>query len=211
MALGESTHVKTQPSAAPATSLVWKLHARRGDGMTHVVARSRSRQLDREHGFDRLVTRELPGAYRTASLILGVPAEAEDATQDALLRAWQHWEQLDDADRAGAWFGRILVNVCRDRLRLRRRGPVRWIPDQTVSDVAGMTAERDALRLAFQELPGDQRIAIVLRYYLDLPIEAIASRTGASRGTVKSRLHLALRAMRAAYDAQQRAVDHTDD
>ena len=51
----------------------------------------------------------------------------------------------------------------------------------------------------------DQRIAVVLRYYLDLPVEEIASRTGAPVGTVKSRLRLALSVIRAAYEAQARA------
>ncbi len=179
--------------------------------MTDTLATSPDRRLEREQAFSRLVARELASAYRTASLVLGDPAEAEDATQDALLRAWQHWDQLDDADRAGAWFGRILVNVCQDRLRKARHIQVRWIPDRPVPDAAAVRAERDALGLAFLELSTNQRIAVVLRYYLDLPIEAIATRTGVPEGTVKSRLHLALRAMRAAYDAQERALESTDE
>ncbi len=179
--------------------------------MTETAATSRDRLLEREQAFGRLVARELAAAYRTATLVLGDPADAEDATQDALVRAWQRWEQLEDEDRAGAWFGRILVNVCRDRLRAPRHAPVRWIPDRAVPDAAADTVEREALRGAFSGLNTDQLIAVVLRYYLDLPIEAIASRTGVSTGTVKSRLHHALRAMRAACDAQERARERTDD
>lgn len=162
----------------------------------------------RDAAFARLVERELAPAYRTASLLLGSQTEAEDATQEALIRAWQRLDRLRDASRAGAWFGRILVNVCRDRLRQRSRAEVRW--SQPVEhELEGDLAERDALMRAVAGLSPDQRIAIVLRYYLDLPLEAIAERTGAPVGTVKSRLHYALRAVRAAYEAQERTPEST--
>jgi RNA polymerase sigma-70 factor (ECF subfamily) len=154
-----------------------------------------------------LVSQELAAAYRTAAVLLRDTAEAEDATQEALMRAWQQWDRLRDDERAGAWFGRILVNVCRDRLRSRRTAVVRWLPDPTSSDPAGDTTEREALWEAFAGLTVDQRIVVALRYYLDLPIEEIAERTGVPLGTVKSRLHHALQAMRAAYEAQERASE----
>jgi RNA polymerase sigma-70 factor (ECF subfamily) len=158
----------------------------------------------REEAFARLVARELPAAYRTAALLLGDPFEAEDAIQDALERAWLRWDQLREQDQAGAWFGRILVNGCRDRLRARGRPSVRWIAGSTTVDQQASVAERDALDRALGDMNSDQRIAVVLRYYLDLPVEAIAIRTGAPVGTVKSRLRLALNAVRAAYEAQER-------
>jgi len=158
----------------------------------------------REAAFTQLVSRELGAAYRVASVLLGDAAEAEDATQDALVRAWQHWDDLADLDRAGAWFGRILVNVCRDRLRARRTVRVRWLPEAGSTDATREYSERDAVWHALAGLSADHRIVIVLRYYLDLSLEAIAERTGAPLGTVKSRLHHALSAARAAYDAQER-------
>ncbi len=161
-------------------------------------------QLERERAFGRLVDRELAAAYRTASLLLRDPAEAEDATQDALERAWQRWDQLRDPDRAGAWFGRILVNTCRDRMRAPRRSPVRWIGEPAAPDATADLAERDAMGQALADMNPDQRIALVLRYFLDLPVEEIAQRTGAPAGTVKSRLRLALDAVRARYEAHER-------
>ena len=171
--------------------------------MAETVATSDER-LAREEAFGRLVARELAPGYRTATLLLGDAAEAEDVVQDALERAWQRWDQLRDPDHAGAWFGRILVNLCRDRLRSPRCSPVRWIDEPHEADAASSIAERDAVGRAFASMNADQRIALVLRYYLDLPVEAIAERTGAPVGTVKSRLRLALAAMRAAYEAQER-------
>ncbi|MGH2465913.1 MAG: RNA polymerase sigma factor, partial [Candidatus Limnocylindrales bacterium] len=154
--------------------------------MAETAALSTDTRLAREEAFGRLVSRELTGAYRTAAVILGDPVEAEDATQDALVRAWQHWEDLSDPAKAGAWFGRILVNVCRDRLRTRRANPIRWLGGSVAQDAARAADERDALWLAIATLSPDHRIAIVLRYYVDLPVEAIAERTGVPTGTVKS-------------------------
>lgn len=171
--------------------------------MAETLARTGER-AEREDAFARLVDRELAAAYRTASLLLGDPAEAEDATQDALERAWQRWDQLREPERAGAWFGRIVVNACRDRLRSPRRGPIRWISDTPQGDQQAAVAERDALDRALAGMNADQRIAVVLRYYLDLPVEEIAARTGAPVGTVKSRLRLALASVRAAYEADAR-------
>ena len=75
--------------------------------------------------FDALGRAQLDRAYRLAGLILGTASEAEDATQEALLRAWRQRRSLRDPNRAQAWFDRILVNACRDQLR-RRRPVVRW-------------------------------------------------------------------------------------
>ncbi len=161
-------------------------------------------QLERERAFGRLVDRELAAAYRTASLLLRDAAEAEDATQDALEHAWQRWDQLRDPDRAGAWFGQILVNTCRDRMRAPRRSRVRWIGEPSAPDATADLAERDAMNQALADMNPDQRIALVLRYFLDLPVEEIAQRTGAPVGTVKSRLRLALDAVRARYEAHER-------
>ena len=177
--------------------------------MAETTAVPTAPRLAREEAFARLVARELAGAYRTASILLGDAAEAEDATQDALARAWQRWDRLRDHDRAGAWFGRILVNVCRDRLRARRTVAVRWLPEPESVDPLRSSGEREALWEALASLSADHRIVIVLRYYLDLPLEAIAERTGAPLGTVKSRLHHALHAVRAAYEAQERASEVT--
>ncbi len=162
-----------------------------------------------EAAFADLVAHELAGAYRTAALILGDPTEAEDATQDALVRAWQGWDRLRDQERAGAWFGRILVNVCRDRLRARRTGGVRWLAIDLPAEVAADPGEREALWQALGDLSPEHRIVIILRYYLDLPLEAIAERTSAPLGTVKSRLHHALAAVRAAYEARERLTGAT--
>jgi RNA polymerase sigma-70 factor (sigma-E family) len=142
-------------------------------------------------GLDRL--------YRLAGLLLADAHEAEDAVQDALIVAWQSFDSLREQDRFGAWFDRILVNGCRDRLR--RRNVIRFIPidgqpEPSSRDPFAAFIERDALVASLVDLSPDERIVVVLRFWADLPLEGIADRLGWPIGTVKSRLHRALGRLR---------------
>lgn len=168
----------------------------------------------RARTFDALVDRQaLDRAYRTARLILLDPAEAEDATHDAALSAWRRFGELRDPDRFEAWFGRILVNACRDRLRARRRLPLsidaRVEPlGRAGADPAEAVARRELLRAALRTLSPAHREVVVLRYFADLTVDQIAERTGAPAGTVKSRLHHALGHLRDRVDAAaERSAD----
>jgi len=166
-----------------------------------------SSATDRRAAFERLTERRLDRAYRLAGTILDNDAEAQDAVHDAALQAWTHWEKLRDKDRFDAWFDRIVVNVCRDRLRRRAtsgRKVVELARDPKV-DLVDKAPLDDALLRAVDSLSPDHRIVVVLRFAEDLEVEEIARRTGVRSGTVKSRLHYALRQLRAAYDAAQRS------
>lgn len=164
-----------------------------------------SQLADQREAFDRLTQARLDRAYRLAATILAGDAEAEDAVHDAAVQAWTRWATLRDESRFDAWFDRIVVNVCRDRLRrsatAARKAIVSWI-DLAPGEVAG---EDDTLRQVVARLSPDHRIVIVLRFAEDLDIAEIARRTGQREGTVKSRLHYALREVRAAYDAAHRS------
>lgn len=148
----------------------------------------------------------LDRAYRLAGLLLADAHEAEDAVQDALIVAWQSFDTLREADKFGAWFDRILVNRCRDRLR--RRNVVRFIPingepERAGGDPFATFIERDALLAGLGRLTPDERIVVVLRFWADLPLEGIADRLRLPIGTVKSRLHRALGRLRADFSQQR--------
>lgn len=151
--------------------------------------------------FLRLARGGLDRAYRLAGLVLGNGTEAEDAVQDALLRAWSAAGTLRDPAGFEAWFDRILVNGCRDRLRRRR--VLRFIPiDAThdtvpVRDAFGAIGERDAVLAGLEALQPDDRVVVVLHYWADLRLEDIAVRLQCPTGTVKSRLHRAKAVLRA--------------
>jgi RNA polymerase sigma-70 factor, ECF subfamily len=152
-------------------------------------------EADRRVAFAQLVDRDLDRAYRLAGVILGNGPDAEDATHDAVVQAWRAFGGLRDATRFEPWFQRILVNVCRDRLRKRRRTPVTELAVaglHTTADRFRDVDDRLALDRAFAQLTPDQAITVVLRFHVDLPLEEVAARTGVPVGTVKSRLHAAL-------------------
>lgn len=161
---------------------------------------------DRVAAFAALTDRHLDAAYRLAAVILGDAFEAEDAVHDAALTAWRSFGQLREPARFDAWFTRILVNQCRDRLRARRRRPVvRSIPDRAGTDAASLVGERDEVAHSLRVLEPDELIVIVLRFWQDLTIDQIADRLGVPSGTVKSRLHHALRRVQAALIAVETA------
>ena len=168
------------------------------------------KDVARAEAFAGLVDRRaLDGAYRFATLMLGNRTDAEDATHDAALLAWRRFGDLRESDRFDAWFGRILHNVCLDRLRSRKRSPLSLDIDPAgpassvrfaAPDQADAIVRRDALGGALRTLTPEHREVVVLRYYFDLTVDQIAARTGSSPGTVKSRLHYALRYLRSAVE-----------
>ena len=177
-----------------------------GDGLVEVSGRS-----ERAAAFIRLADSHLDASYRLATAILGNRAEAEDATQDALIQAWRHWSQLRDHGRFEHWFDRILVNTCRNRLRRSNRWQTQDLSPELAStgrDPFGHADDRDQMRDALAHLSPDHRVVVALRYYLDLPIGEIAVRLQVPEGTVNSRLHYALQQLRGAVgDATSEGAD----
>jgi RNA polymerase sigma-70 factor (ECF subfamily) len=157
----------------------------------------------RSEAFQRLVDEHLDRAYGLARAILRDATEAEDATHDAFVRAWRSWPSLRDPARFEAWFDRIVINTCRSRLRGSQRRPTD-ISDEIViasGDPFGHSEDRDVIGAAIAGLSPDHRIVVALRFYRDLPIESIAARLGIPAGTVRSRLHYALRQLHDAIEA----------
>ena len=161
-------------------------------------------ERDRATAFGRLADGHLDGAYRLARAILRDPVEAQDATHDAWLQAWRKWSTLRDRSRFEAWFDRILVNICRNRLQHAGRWQATDISEEVAiaaGDPFGQAHDRDLLGGAILTLSPDHRIVVALRYYRDLSIEEIAARLGIPAGTVQSRLHYALERLHMAIDA----------
>ena len=138
-------------------------------------------------------------AYRLAGYLLGDADEAQDAVQEALIKAWRNWSSLRDPERFGAWFERIVVNVCRDRLRRHRT--LRMVDLDAAGEVEGEDVFRsmlanDEVAAAVARLSDDHRIVVVLRFWQDLSLDQVSERLALPLGTVKSRLHYALLALR---------------
>ncbi len=155
-----------------------------------------------------LICTGLDRAYRLAGLLLGSGPDAEDVVQDACVRAWQAAGSLRERSAFTAWFDRILVNICRDRIR--RRGRIGFVGieghDQPGADPFEAVLASDALLRTIGCLNADERAVVVLHYWSDLPLAEIASRLGWRLGTVKSRLHRALEKMRDEQRGQECAL-----
>jgi RNA polymerase sigma-70 factor (ECF subfamily) len=134
---------------------------------------------------------------------------AEDVTQQVLLTAWQDLPQLRDPSRFEAWSYRLLVRTCYAEGRKQRR----WAPnlrlppmdEPEADDDLSSVVDRDVLERGFRRLSIDHRAVVVLHHYLDLPLDRVAEILGIPVGTAHSRLHHAMRALRAALDADSRA------
>jgi RNA polymerase sigma-70 factor, ECF subfamily len=145
--------------------------------------------------------------FAVATLILRDRQRAEDAVQETLVHAWRELPRLRDPLRFTAWLHRLLVNACADQGRSQRRfaAEVRMIqPEPTVDDEARLVADRDQLERGFIRLRPEQRAVVVLHFYVGLPVPEIAETLGVPSGTVKSRLHYATVALRAALEADAR-------
>jgi RNA polymerase sigma-70 factor (ECF subfamily) len=143
-----------------------------------------------------------------ARLILRDPDRAEDAVQETLVRCWRDLPTLRDPDRFDAWLNRLFLNACRDQLRHARRRTVEVMLPETLPSVLpdseSALADRDEIERGISRLDPDQRVVIVLHYFLDLPMPDAAAAMGIPLGTAKSRLHRATQALRAVLDADAR-------
>ncbi len=139
-------------------------------------------------------------ALRTAYLILGDTAEAEDVVQEAFVRAFRKLSTIREPAAFGLWFYKLLTNVARRHANRNGRKPQLFanLPDEGQglvdeqpgpATLAARRAEDEALWKAVRSLDEVHRTTLVLRYYQDLSLEEIAEIMSCPLGTVKSRLY----------------------
>jgi RNA polymerase sigma factor (sigma-70 family) len=166
-------------------------------------------QLGDREAFTSLAFELSDRLFAVAHRILRDFDSAGDALQVTLLRIWRDLPSLRDPDLIEGWAYRVLVRACHDQLRKqRRRAPVLRLLEKGAAqeDPAIAIADREQLGRAFERLSSDQRTAIVLQYYRGLTLPEIAEALGVPIGTVRSRLHYAKRALRAAVEADARGT-----
>jgi len=170
----------------------------------------RAKRGDKE-AFTTLVLEHGDRLYSVAYRILRDTGRAEDAVQQTFLIAWRELPSLRDVARLDAWLYRLLVNACYAEIRHTKR----WLPglrlvrdeeSPSVDDAQLSVARRDELDRAFARLSVEQRAVLVLHHYLGLSGAEIGEALGLSPGTVRSRLHYARQLMRAAIEADARAI-----
>ncbi len=168
----------------------------------------RARRGDRE-AFGVLAGGAVDRLYAIARLILRDTELAEDATQEALVRAWRDLPSLRDVERFDAWLYRLIVRACADVGRDRRR----WRAEITIvstepaePDRASALADRDELERGLRRLSEAQQTILVMHFYVGLSPTETADALDIPVGTAKSRLHYAIEALRAAIAADERSA-----
>lgn len=151
-------------------------------------------------GFHDFVARRSAPLLRSAWLLTGDEASAQDLVQTALAKTWVRWAQVVRKDEPSAYVRRVMTSTFLTWRRRRWRGE---IPMATTPDAADAGDETDChdlrqcVRVALQELPAGQRAVVVLRYFDDLSEAQAAAALGCTVGTVKSQTSRALVRLRA--------------
>src|SRR4051794_40922985 len=157
-----------------------------------------------------LVRARVDRLFAIARRILRDVDRAEDALQDALVIAWRDLPSLRDPDRFDYWLQRVLTNMCIEHARRDRRRyaklEVLVVDDHAARDELAGVVDRDVVDRAFRRLKGEAGAIRLRRYPRGYEPATIAEMLGVPRGTIRSRLHHAHRAMRAAIDADARAT-----
>ena len=130
--------------------------------------------------------------YRTALLYLGGEAAALDAVDEAVYRAFLSHRKLRRPEHFNTWITRILINVCNDELRRRKREP----PMAELPETAAEQFDALPLRDAVERLPRELRAVVVLRYFSGYTLAETAEALGLPPGTVSTRQRKALSLLR---------------
>jgi RNA polymerase sigma-70 factor (ECF subfamily) len=150
--------------------------------------------------FERLIQPLMEAGFALAVAMLHDREAAEDAIQEALLKSWRHLPKLDDLDAPPrAWFLTVVANQCRDARRAPWRRVLRFgsPPAGIQTDHAERVTRDLDLTRSMARLPPEARALLYLRYAQDMSPSEIARVLSIRLGTVKSRLHRALRKLEA--------------
>jgi RNA polymerase sigma-70 factor (ECF subfamily) len=197
-----------------------------GDDLAAETALVRRAQAGDGAAYGELVGRHEQAAFRVAYVLLGTAADAEDAVQEAFVKAYLALGRFRAGEPLRPWLLQVVGNESRNRRRARGRheglveraisavrggaaGPAREpaAPSPELEALAGET--RDEVRAALGRLRDQERLVVTCRFLLDLSEAETAAALGLPAGTVKSRLHRALRRLRADLEPHAAAAEAT--
>jgi len=147
--------------------------------------------VERQEAFESFYRQERDGILRAVVYALSDPDLAVECIDEAMVRAYERWDDLDGGPNPAGWVFRVAVNVGHNRFRRRRLE--RTKPQFVAGPVPDVDVPDPALHRALAALPVDQRAVVVMRFHLDWTMEQMAEALGVAVGTVKSRLHRGLR------------------
>jgi RNA polymerase sigma-70 factor, ECF subfamily len=145
--------------------------------------------------FAELIRPQYPAAFRVAYGLLQDAGEAEDVVQEAAFAAWKKLGNVREGSPLRPWFLAIVANRCRAVAKSRRWSIVRVDPREEEAPSTDIAAGVD-LRVALGRLGHDDRLILVLRFYLDMPYEEVAGLLGVSTKAARTRVERAVHRMR---------------
>ena len=147
--------------------------------------------------FDALIGPHLEAAYRTALSILRDPDEAHDAVQESAFKAWRKLGQLHEGKPARPWFLAIVANQCRSERRAHWWSVIR-LPEVDSGEARREEGGAQTMDISRElaKLPRDDRLALFLYFYLDLPLEEVGAVLGLRAGGAKTRVYRAAKKLR---------------
>jgi RNA polymerase sigma-70 factor (sigma-E family) len=157
------------------------------------------RQADgQDAAFREFVTSRERALLRSAYLLTGNVADAEDLVQSALAKTYQAWNRIEDRKALDGYVRRAMVNTHISWWRRRKleEYPTDQIPDLPGADTSAESELRDTLQRAINRLPQRMRAAVVLRFFEDMTEAEVAAVLGVSQGTVKSTVSRAVAKLR---------------
>ena len=159
--------------------------------MQHVaLTEARANEAD----FDTVIGPHLEAGYRTALAILRNGVEAEDAVQEAAIKAWRRIGQLKGLGSARAWFLAIVANQCPSMRRTRWWSVIRVAEVKDEKRV--FPTDTTDLERGLARLPREDRLALFLYFYLDLPLEEVGVVLGLNAAGAKTRVYRAAKKLR---------------
>jgi RNA polymerase sigma-70 factor (sigma-E family) len=158
-----------------------------------------------DHSFREYVRARRQALLRTAYLLTGNLADAEDLVQSALAKTYLAWHRIEDRGAVDSYVRRAMVNTQISWWRRRRLDefPTDEIPDQATVDYPVSSDVQESLRQAIDRLPQRMRAAVMLRYYEDMTEAEVAEVLGVSVGTVKSTVSRAVAKLRIDIELQR--------
>lgn len=157
-----------------------------------------AKRLAMEDEFREFVAARSAALLRSAYLLAGDWATAEDLLQTALTKTYLAWKRLGEIEAVEPYARRVLVNTATSWWRRRWHGerPTEFLPERAVADATEEQLDRDLLWKHVKALPARQRAVLVLRFYEDMSEAQTAELLNISAGTVKSQTSRALGTLR---------------
>jgi RNA polymerase sigma-70 factor (ECF subfamily) len=170
-----------------------------------LIDRARSGDHD---AYERLLVASTRSASRLAFALLQDRSQAEDAMQEAALRAWRRLKNLRPESPFQPWFLGIVANQCKE-IRRGRWWQMAQLPSSLAAESGDQSSwlEGEDLRRAIDQLPFDQRAAVLMHFHLDLSINDVAKALRISQSGAKKRINRALKQLRPATAVSEARVN----